>query len=302
MVKISLYWQQRIIVTIGIICVSLAAIFVRLSQQEIDEITIGFSLFIASSRLIISALILTPIYGDLLTLKKDNSGIYFSLGAGICLGIHFATWISSLGFTSVAASVSLVTTNPLWVALLSWWCLGKTLTRNTVIGISIAIVGSILIAFAQGDNSFGTNPLFGAILALMGSWFASGYILLGTLAQKKGVTTRQYIIIAYLTGALCLLPLPLLFGINYFGYSFRVYFYLILMAIASQIIGHTSLNWGLKYFSPTTISLLILFEPVISSLFAWWLFKEVPTLFVIIGGFILLLGVGYSLIFRINLT
>ncbi len=293
--KISLYWQQRMIVAMGIICVSLAAIFVRLSQQEIDEVTIGFSLFIASSRLIISALILTPIYGDLLTLKKNNSAIYFSLGAGICLGLHFATWISSLGFTSVAASVSLVTTNPLWVALLSWWCLGKRLTRKTVIGISIAIVGSILIAFAQGDSSVGTNPLFGAILALMGSWFASSYILLGTLAQKKGLTTRQYIIIAYVTGALCLLPLPLLFGINYFGYSFRVYLYLILMAIASQIIGHTSLNWGLKYFSPTTISLLILFEPIISSLFAWWLFKEVPTLFVIIGAFILLLGVAYSL-------
>lgn len=293
--KISSYWQKRIIVSIGIICVSLAAIFVRLSQQEITNITIGFSLFIASSRLIISTLILMPSYGDLLTLKNNHPGIYLSIGAGICLGLHFATWITSLGLTSVTASVSLVTTNPLWVALLSWWCLGKRLSKNTVIGIVIAIVGSIFIAFAQGDNSIGQNPLLGAILALMGSWFASGYILFGTLAQKQGLTTKQYIIIAYGTGALFLSPLPPLFGTNYFGHSFSVYLYLFFMAIASQVIGHTSINWGLKYFSPTTISLLILFEPVISSLFAWWLFQEKPTLLVIIGAFILLLGTAYSL-------
>lgn len=293
--KKSSDWQQKIIVSIGIICVSLAAIFVRLCQQEIEEITIGFSLFIAASRLIISTLILIPTSADLFPLPKNNQGIYFAFAAGICLGLHFTTWITSLGFTSVAASVSLVTTNPLWVALLSWWCLGKKLTQNTLVGITIAIVGSILIAFAQGDSSLGVNPPLGAILALMGSWFASGYILLGTLAQKQGLTTKQYIIIAYGIGALSLFPLPLLFGTNYFGHSFSVYLYLFLMAIASQLIGHTCLNWGLKYFAPTTISLLILFEPVISSLFAWWLFQEIPTLLVIIGGIILLLGLAYSL-------
>ncbi|MBD2394164.1 DMT family transporter [Cyanobacterium aponinum FACHB-4101] len=289
-------WQKRTILGVGIICVSLAAIFVRLSQREINEVTVGFSLFIAAGRLIISTLLLIPSYGDLWTIKKNHSsGVYYGLGAGICLGLHFATWISSLGFTSVAASVSLVTTNPLWVALLSWWCLGQKLTRKTIIGIAIAVLGSVLIAFAHGGNSFSSNPLLGAILALMGSWFASGYILLGTLAQQKGLTTKQYVIIAYFTGALCLLPLPPLFGTSYGGHSLNIYIYLILMAIISQIIGHTSLNWSLKYFSPTTISLLILFEPVISSLFAWWFFQEIPQLLVVIGALILLLGVTYSI-------
>lgn len=117
----------------------------------------------------------------------------------------------------------------------------------------------------------------------MASWFASGYILLGTLAQKQGLTTKQYILIAYGIGALCLFPLSLLFATNYFRHCFSVYLYLFLMAIASQLRGNTCLNWDLKYFAPTTISLLILFEPVISSLFAWWLFQEIPTLFVIMG-------------------
>lgn len=292
MVKISSSWQIKITVIIGIVSVSAAAIFIRLCQQQIESVTIGFSLFIAASRLIITAIILTPTYPNLLKIKHHNHGIYYSIGAGICLALHFATWITSLAFTSVAASVSLVTTNPLWVALLLWWFLGQKVTQRTIIGIAIAISGSVLIAFAGGDTNFGTNPLLGAILALMGSWFASGYLLLGTIAQQKGISTREYIGMAYLTAALCLLPLPLIFQSNYFGHPVMVYVYLSLMAIISQLIGHTSLNWSLKHLSPTTVSLVILLEPLISSIFAWWLFQEIPPPMVIVGAFIVLISVA----------
>jgi drug/metabolite transporter (DMT)-like permease len=291
-VKISSSWQIKIIVTIGIISVSAAAIFIRLCQQQIESVTIGFSLFIAASRLIITAIILTPTYPNLRKIKHNNHGIYYSVGAGICLAFHFATWITSLAFTSVAASVSLVTTNPLWVALLLWWFLGQKVTPRTIIGIAIAISGSVLIAFAGGDGNFGTNPLLGAILALMGSWFASGYLLLGTTAQQKGVSTREYIGIAYLTAALCLFPLPLIFQTDYFGHPVMVYVYLLLMAIVSQLIGHTSLNWSLKHLPPTTVSLVILLEPLVSSILAWWLFQEIPPPMVIVGAFIVLIGVA----------
>ena len=292
--KVSLFWQKRIILTVGIIGISSAAIFIRLCQQQIVEVTIGFSLFIAASRLIITGIILTPTYGSLLTINHKNQGTAYSFGAGICLACHFATWITSLNFTSVAASVSLVTTNPLWVALLSWWFCQQKISRKTIVGIMIAITGSILIAFAGGNTHFGSNPLFGAILALLGAWFASGYILLGKVAQEKGLTTRQYVTIAYMTAAVCLFPLPLISGTSYLDYPIAVYLYLILMAIVSQIIGHTSLNWCLRHFSPTTISLLILLEPVISSLLAWWLFAEIPPILVIVGAMILLTGVLIS--------
>ncbi|BAQ65378.1 DMT family transporter [Geminocystis sp. NIES-3709] len=292
--KIPLFWQIKIIVSIGIVAVSSAAIFVRLCQQEIEFVTIDFSLFIAASRLIISTIILIPTYKNFTKIENNNKGIYYSIGAGICLAFHFATWITSLSLTSVAASVSLVTTNPLWVALLSWWCWGKKIQQKTIIGISIAITGSVLIAFTSGNDNIGENPFWGAILALMGSWFASGYLLLGTSAQQKGLTITQYVGIAYLTAALCLFPLPLIFGGSYTGYPLSIYGYLILMAIIAQIIGHTSLNWSLKHLSPTTVSLIILLEPLISSILAWWLFREIPPPIVICGAFLLLIGVGIS--------
>ena len=282
--KISLYWQKIFFVTIGILGVSWAAVFVRLCQQEVAQVTIGLSLLIAASRLSITTIILSPTYVNLRTIKASRQAILLAMGAGICLAGHFATWISSLNFTSVAASVSLVTTNPLWVALLSWWFLGQKITRKTIVGVSIAIIGSILIASSGGDLSGGSNPPLGALLALLGSWFASGYILLGKVAQQKNLTTNQYVSIAYLTATVCLFPLPLLFGNSYFNYSPAFYLYLFLMAIVSQLIGHTSLNWCLKHFSPTTISLLILIEPIISSLLAWWLFNEIPATSVVFGG------------------
>lgn len=288
-------WQKKFILALGILSVSSAAIFIRLCQQGIEDVTIGFSLFIAASRLLITTIIISPTYGKLREINLKNKATVYSLGAGICLAFHFACWISSLNFTSVAASVSLVTTNPLWVALLSWWFLRQHISPRTIVGIIISLTGSCVIAFAGGNTDFGTNPLLGAILALSGAWFVSGYMLLGKVAQDKGLSTTQYAAIAYLTAAICLFPLPLIFGDGYLGYPLPIYLYLILMAIVSQIIGHTSLNWSLRHFSPTTISLLILLEPVISSLLAWWLFMEVPPLLVIVGAIILLLGVLISL-------
>ena len=185
-------WQKRLILTLGIIAVSSAAIFIRLCQQEIVEVTIAFSLFLAASRLIIANLVLIPSYTHLGNVNRYKQGIIYSLGAGICLACHFATWISSLNFTSVAASVSLVTTNPLWIALFLWWFGGQKISNRTFIGIIIAIIGSVFIAFAGGNSNIGSNPLLGAILALLGAWFASGYILLGKTAQDKGLSIRHH--------------------------------------------------------------------------------------------------------------
>ncbi len=291
----SLIWQKRIIIILGVLGVSMAPIFIRLCQREVTQVTIGFSLFIAASRLIFTGILLTPTYGNLKKVDNSNKQITYAIAAGVCLAFHFATWITSLKFTSVAASVSIVTTNPLWVALLSWYFWRQKISLKTWIGISIAIVGSVIVAFSgEQIANISNNPLFGAILALVGSWCASGYIFLGTIAQQKGLATNQYIAIAYLTAAICLFPMPLLFGSGYLGYPTIVYLYIMLMAIVSQIIGHTSLNWCLKHFSPTSVSILVLLEPLISSVLVWWLFTEIPSLSVILGGLILSIGVLIS--------
>jgi drug/metabolite transporter (DMT)-like permease len=290
-------WQLIVVLIIGILSVSAAAVLIRLAMATAGNYTIGFSLFLAAFRLIISALILLPTWHQLKQVRVSYQTYYLAITAGICLGLHFATWISSLAFTSVAASTTLVTTNPVWVALLSRWWFQEKLSQKTVIGIAIALVGSGLIAL--GDTStvnYDSNPLLGAILALAGAIMASLYLIFGRQAQQQGLSLTNYIAIAYSTAALILLPLPMLLGASYGGYPEKVYLYGLLMAVFSQVLGHTSFNWALRWLSPTIVTLCILVEPIGSSILAVILLQEIPTPRVIWGGLILLIGVATAVI------
>ena len=290
-------WQLVTVLSIGVLAVSMAAIFVRLSMEASGNNSIDFSLFLAASRLIISAIILLPTWKNIKQLPVNPTAYYYAIAAGVCLAFHFATWISSLAFTSIAASTTLVTTNPIWVGLLSRWWLREKLSKQTTIGIVIALAGGILIALGDTNtNNSYSNPILGDILALVGAWMASLYIILGSQAQQTGLNLSNYIAIAYSSAAIVLLPLPLLFQGSYLGYPDQVYFYVLLMAVVSQLIGHTSFNWAVRWIAPTFISLTLLLEPIASSCFGFILFEEIPPLLVFIGGLILLSGVGISLL------
>lgn len=289
-------WQIGIVLLIGVLSVSTAAILIRLAMATSGKNDLGFSLFLAASRLIISALVLLPTWSRIDRAQVTPKANYYAIASGICLALHFATWTSSLGFTSIAASTTLVTTNPIWVALISrfWW--QEILTRQTVIGIVIALLGSITIALgdAQAGGNY-PNLIWGDILALSGAWLASAYLVLGAKSQQLGLTVGNYIAIAYSVAALVLCPLPLWLKTSYFGYSDRVYLYVVLMAILSQLIGHTSLHWSLRWISPTFVTLSILFEPIGSSIMGWWVFQEIPSDWVLGGGAIVLVGVAIAI-------
>jgi drug/metabolite transporter (DMT)-like permease len=290
-------WQIGVILFIGIGAVSTAAILIRLAMEAAGLQSVGFSLFLAASRLILAALILLPTWRNFSQTAVTRKTFYYAIAAGICLALHFATWISSLAFTSIAASTTLVTTNPLWVALLSrfWW--KEKLSKLTIFGMAIALGGGILIAWdGFPTKDLGVNPILGDMLALVGAWMASLYILFGTQAQRQGLSIGNYIAIAYTTAAFVLLPLPPLFDVSYFGHENRVYFYVLLMAILAQIVGHTSFNWALRWLSPTFVTLNILFEPIGSSFLGMLVFAEVPSILVILGGLLLLIGVATAVI------
>ncbi len=288
-------WQVGIILTIGVLAVSTSAIFIRLAMEAAGKQGVDFSLFLAASRLSLASLILLPTWRKIKTTNVNLKAYYYAIAAGVCLAVHFATWISSLAFTSIAASTTIVTTNPIWVALLSWFCFRERLSRRTIVGILIALVGAILIALGDGNTeSSYNNPLLGNSLALIGSWMVSFYLLLGSQAQKQGLSISNYIAIVYTTAAIALLPLPLVFGDGYLGYPDRVYVYILLMAIFPQLIGHTSFNWSLRWISPTFITLGILFEPIVASLLGLIIFAEMPSIFVLVGGSIVLSGVAIA--------
>jgi drug/metabolite transporter (DMT)-like permease len=298
-----LRWQVGLVLLVGVFAISTAAIFIRLAGASAGESGVGFSLFLAASRLAIASLFLLPAWRNLRASQLSPGALQYAGAAGICLALHFATWITSLSFTSIAASTTLVTTNPVWVALLSWLWLKEKPTKLTLLGIGIAFVGGVLIA--SGDtqaDAAGTNPAVGNLLALFGAWMISLYLLLGREAQRRGLGIGSYVAIAYSTGALVLLPLPFLFGSNYVGYPLAVYFYILLMAVASQVVGHTTLNWAVRWISPTFVTLAILFEPVSSSFLGYLIFKELPGGMVLVGAVVLLGGVAIAIAGRSSHT
>jgi drug/metabolite transporter (DMT)-like permease len=291
--------QILLVVVMGIIGVSLAAIWVRLAMETVNldqGNQVGFSLVLAASRMILTAIILLPTWKNLKLNQAKPIAYYYAIAAGLCLAIHFATWITSLSYTSIAASTVLVTTNPIWVGLFSWWWYGEKLSPQSIIGIALALCGGVIMAIAdrhQGGSS--SQPILGDALALIGAVMSSLYIIFGSQAQQRGLSTTSYVAIAYSLAALCLLPLPFLFDASYVGYPGKVYLYVFLMAVMSQVIGHTSLNWSVRWISPTVISLSLLLEPVIASLAGAIFFQEVPSINLLLGGFIILLGIAVGI-------
>ncbi|MEM8830286.1 MAG: DMT family transporter [Cyanobacteria bacterium P01_G01_bin.19] len=292
-------WEIIIALIVGVIGVSSAAIWVRLAVDTANpDNKVGFSVFLAASRLIFSALILLTSWRKLKPSKISSTNIYYAIAAGICLAVHFATWITSLTHTSIAASTVLVTTNPIWVGLINWWWYKEKLNRQNIIGIAIALGGGVIIAIADrgGIVSNYSNPLLGNSLALVGAIMSSLYIIFGSQAQRQGLNTASYIAIAYSVAAICLFPLPFLYQTSYLNHSVNVYIFVILMAIVSQLIGHTTLNWLVRWVSPTIISLSLLFEPVVASLVGAIVFQEIPAMSVLIGGLIILTGIATFLL------
>lgn len=290
-------WQVGLILVVGILAVSTSAIFIRLAIEAAQASGVGFSVFLAASRLAIATLILLPSWHKLYQTPISWRSFSYAAAAGLCLALHFATWITSLSFTSIAASTTLVTTNPIWVTILSWLWLHQKTTRLTVAGIAIAVAGSIFIALEDANAIHaGSNPLLGDALALMGAIMASLYLLLGRQAQRQGLGISSYIAVAYTTAAVVLIPFSLLAGSSYFGYPSVVYLYILLMAVFPQIVGHTSFNWALRWISPTLVTLMILFEPVGASFLGFLIFGEVPSPFVLLGAVVLLAGVATAVI------
>jgi drug/metabolite transporter (DMT)-like permease len=288
-------WQISLVLTVGVLAASTAAILVRLAIAAAEVSGVGFSLVLAASRLTLAAIVLLPTWPKISGSRLTPQTFRYAAAAGLALAVHFAAWITSLSYTSIAASTTLVTTSPIWVALLSWLWRREKPNRLTLSGIGIALAGSLLIGWGDVDSTnTGTDPLLGDGLALIGSFAASLYFLWGREAQQRGLSISHYATIAYSVAAIALLPLPLIVGTAYTGYAFITYIYMALMALLPQLVGHTSLNWSVRWVSPTLVTLAILFEPVVSSLLGCWVFGEVPGPFVLLGGLVLLVGVAIA--------
>ena len=285
--------KAYLVLSTGVLAVSTAAIWIRLATVAAGGSSIGFSLTLAASRSLLAALILLPVWRDR-PWRQGREGVSWAIAAGLCFAFHITAWIASLSYTSIAASTTLVTTNPLWVALLSWWGLGEKPTSRTIVGIAVALAGGILVARGGQMGETGSNPLLGDSLALVGAIAFSFYLLLGREAQRRGLSLGGYSAIAYTVGSLFLFPLPLWLGSGYTNYPASVYGCMLMLALFPQLVGHTSINWAVRSMSPTLVTLTILLEPVGATILGYWVFSEVPGMEVAIGAVLLLAGVAIA--------
>jgi len=277
--------SPRLGLLVGVLAVSTASTLIRLAQTHVD------SLALAAWRLTLASLILAPFV--LTTRRRELGGMgrrewTLALGAGLLLALHFGTWITSLALTSVAASVVLVTTYPLFVGLASHLFLQEHLSRSMVAGLIIATVGSAVIGL--GDLGQGTHRLLGDLLALSGALAAAGYFLIGRQLRAR-LSLLGYVFPVYATAAAALLIAALFSGAALSGYPTSTWLWMLLMALVPQIVGHSSLNWALRHLSATYVTLAVLGEPVGSSLLAWLVLGELPTLPAVIGGGLTLAGI-----------
>ena len=283
----------------AILAVSTASLFIRFAQRDVP------SLVIAALRLSFATLILAPIaltrhHHELRTLTRRD--LILGLGSGVFLAIHFATWISSLEYTSVASSVVFVATGPLWVAILSPLLLNERLTRIAGVGLVLAFLGGALIglsdacAFHNGlhcpqfSQVLHGRAMWGNFLALCGAWAVSGYLIIGRKVRAK-ISLIPYIFLVYGIGAVVLLLFVFAARESLFAYAPQDYGWIFLLAAIPQLIGHSAFNWLLKYLSATMVAVTTLAEPIGSSVLAFLFLKETPALAIIFGGVLILLGI-----------
>ena len=279
---------------VGVLAASTAALFIRLAYAAEGSGSVGLGLLLAAVRLSVASLVLLPAWWGFRKASSYQAGaIGYAVLAGIFLGVHLALWIISLAYTSIVASATIVTTNPIWVALILWLWRGERPSRLTSASIIVAISGGTLIAVGDAwGTSAGSNPLLGDLLALGGALSVSLYLILGREAQHRGLSIGHYVATAYVVGALTLLPAPLLLGSGYSGWPAEVYLYGLLLAFIPQLVGHSSFNWAVRWVSPTLVALVILAEPVGGSILGYLVFGEVPGSLVLAGGAVLLVGVA----------
>lgn len=277
---------------IGVIAVSMAAILIRLAQgQDVP------SLLIAAGRLTLAALILTPsalrnprFMAQIRTLSRRDMLLVGV--SGLFLAIHFATWVTSLEYTTVLISVVLVTTTPLWVALLEIFVLRASLTRGVIVGLIVVLSGSLIIGVSGEPEvaDSGNQMIQGGILALIGAMAAAVYLTIGRHLRPR-LSLIPYIWLVYGCAALILLGAVIVSGISITGYGFEGYLWVIALALVPQLIGHSSLNYALAYLPATLVSIATQAEPIGGAILALFIFSEVPGPWQIFGSIVILAGV-----------
>lgn len=291
-----------LILALGVLAVSTSSIFIRMAQRDAP------SLSVAAYRLGFASLVLIPFVWkrreELRALRPSQWGL-LAVSGGF-LAVHFAVWVTSLAYTTVASSVVFVTTTPLWVGLLSPVILRERLEARLWAGMGIALFGGILVALnstctlsrmglacSNLEDFYQGRAFYGNLLALAGAWMAAGYMIIGRKIRPM-LSLTGYIGSVYPFAAVFLFLIALAGGTQLTGFNAETYLWFGALALVPQLLGHTSYNYALGYLPAAFVSVSVLGEPIGSSLLAILVLGEFPSAIEILGGVIILAGIGLA--------
>jgi drug/metabolite transporter (DMT)-like permease len=214
--------------------------------------------------------------------------VRWAVGAGVLLALHFATWVPSLRYTSVASATAIVATQPVWVALLAR-AMGLDVPRRAWLGIAISLVAVVVLTGV--DFSLDAEALVGDLLALLGGMFAALYTVAGAEVRRT-VSTTSYTALCYSTAALALLVACLVGGVQLGGFSGTTWLQLLALTAGAQLLGHSVFNLVLRTTSATVVSLVLLLEVPGAALIAAAALGQTPPVQAVPAALLLLVGLG----------
>lgn len=276
--------NYKALVLLAVLFVSFSPILTKLSTSP--------ALIIAAYRLAITVLFMFPF----IIFKKNNDYknmdiklLLLSILSGIFLAFHFVSWILSIKYTSITSSTVLVSIHPVFIIFLNFFIFKEKPKKYIIISILISIIGSIIIAF--GDSTAGSNELYGDVLAIFGAVFMSGYLIIGKIVRQR-ISSSTYTFVVYLSSTITLIILGLINNVKLYPYPIKEILIFIALAIFATILGHSIFSYTLKFLNPAFISTTTLAEPVFATIWALIIFSEIPTVYNITGGLLVILGIS----------
>jgi drug/metabolite transporter (DMT)-like permease len=273
--------------SLAVLFVSFGAILVRLAAAP--------PLAVSFYRVAIASLLLLPFAsGDARRSwpALDRKHRLLVVAAGTALALHFATWIASLSHTTVASSVLLVNTSPVFAVVLSRLFLHERPSRVVQVAIPVAFAGAATIAL--GDWTGSPGSLLGNGLAVAGAVTLAAYQVIGR-GLRDALPLNAYVLAVWGTAALVLAALARSTGVLLGGYPKRTWLLFVALAVVPTIGGHGLVNKSLRSLPAPTVGLFLLGEPVLASLFAWLLFHETPGPWTVAGGAVVVGALGLVL-------
>lgn len=275
--------MRKLLVLLGVVGVSLSAPLIRISTAP-SMVLVFYRVLIASILLIPYALIRNR--EEFRQMGRKTA--LLCLMSGLFLGLHFASYFQALRYTSIASAVALVDTEVFFVAFMMFFFFREIIPLRAWAGILFTFTGSMLIALS--DAGGGEHVLLGDLIALAGAACLAVYTILGKVCRKE-ISTTAYTTLVYSSAALTVLVILLCTGTPVLGYEPVNWLSALGMAVFCTLLGHSVFNWALKYESAAFLSTVKLLEPVFAAILGVLLFREIPSKQVMLGGFIVILGV-----------